>query len=168
MLGDKTRSNPSTQHANYVVYIMLLEMSPQIRAKVAATAKTSDSSDTVPGLLRTTVAVMSVKTKRWGWYSVTYISSIFTTIFFILIAWNSNCKTHISCSMNSLMVTKYNLTNITRVTTKVGWHMACVVEKWMHTWVWWGKLKAERMGWIWRPRHSWENNFQLNFKETGW
>jgi hypothetical protein len=66
MLGDEKRSNPSTRCANSIVYIMLLEMSPQIRAKAAATAKPSDSSDIVAGLLRTSAAVMSVKTQRCG------------------------------------------------------------------------------------------------------
>ena len=52
--------------------------------------------------------------------------------------------------------------------TKVSWHVACKAEKWTHTWAWWGKLEGERKGQIWRPRQSWENNFRLDFKETGW
>jgi len=42
------------------------------------------------------------------------------------------------------MVSKYNLTNIARLTTKVSWHVACVAGKWTHTLVWWWKLRAER------------------------
>lgn len=67
--------------------------------------------------------------------------------------------------MNSFMISKYNLIKPIRVRMKVGRHVECI-EKCKSYTVLMGKPDGK--GQIWRPRHRWENNIQLYFKEIGW